>query len=183
MLARGIKMVACNMFQILVPGLLAAEVPEASFTGTLHELRGVAALVACVFLHGLEFIIETWHAILGLLGDVCGARRDMHTTGMLGKQILALERSAIGDMLAFMQLFLLACAVSAKPEARVEMLRCNMALPFILTGESVIAAGKLEDADEGALVILPRMLLKSWSITEDGAGALSTRILTTRRWG
>jgi hypothetical protein len=105
----------------------------------------------------------------------------MHTTGMLGEQILAFEGSTIGDMLAFMQLFLLACAMSAKPEVRVQMLRCNMALPLILTRESVIATGKLENADERALVILPRMLLESWSITEDSPRALSTGVMTTSR--
>lgn len=88
---------------------------------------------------------------------------------MLRIQILTSERSAKSGLLRgfiFLIRVVLAADDGAYPELEAQVLGGNMALPLILVGKGLRAAGKVEDADEWPPVLSFDVLLERCIILE-----------------
>lgn len=161
--SRVFKVLLSYMLHALVPSVAALERLVAGFHGARHPGWEPTPDAQSVLLHSLDHEVGSGVCTL-VVGCALAGNVGVHAPNVLGVQVLAVENVAVrhkaGTLLERRLSLIGAFALHADPVFQTQVLRANMALPFVLGIELGGAARIVEDADVRPGVDLARMLVK-----------------------
>lgn len=160
---RVFKVLRSHMLHALVPSIAAFEGLVAGFHGARHPSWEPASDAQGVLLHSLDHEVGSGICAL-VVGCALAGNVGVHAPNVLRVQVLAVEDVAVwheARTLLHRRLSLIgALAFHADPISQTQVLRADMALPFVLGVEPGGAARIMEDADKRPGVGLARVLVK-----------------------